>query len=207
MDETPLAKLATFLRLRGLSAATREGSCDLQVANPISSKLTEVVRLEGDSFVTSWGYDLGHVGDEPAAAARLAFLMGVPSESDASADGAAPGNGLRKEPRAMDRALLVGAAEQPRPDGRLASAMGERRLHLAALSAAISQSGERLSYGLVRRAGGLLVLCVMSDTGRFRSMDVGCERVGDAWWFVQADTGEGLVPALSVRLRGDMGMN
>lgn len=98
----------------------------------------------------------------------------------------------------MDRALLVGAAEQPRPDGRLASAMGERRLHLAALSAAISQSGERLSYGLVRRAGGSLVLCVMSDTGRFRSMDVGCERVGDAWWFVQADTGEGLVPVLEV---------
>ncbi len=81
---------------------------------------------------------------------------------------------------------------------RLNGALGERRLHLAALNAAVSQSGERISCGLVSRAGGPPVLFVVSHTDKFRTLDVGCERVGGVWWFVRADTGEGLVPVLEV---------
>jgi hypothetical protein len=77
---TPLDKLATCLQGRGLSAATEGEAADLKVANPISSALNEVVRCEGESFVTLWGYDLGRVGDESSAAARLAFLLGAPLE-------------------------------------------------------------------------------------------------------------------------------
>lgn len=82
--------------------------------------------------------------------------------------------------------------------GQVFSALGERRLHLAALNAAVSQSGEGLSCGLVSRAGAPPVLSVVSRADKFRTMDVGCERVGGVWWFVRADTGEGLVPVLEV---------
>lgn len=81
---------------------------------------------------------------------------------------------------------------------RLNGTLGERRLHLAALTAAVAQSGEQLSCGLVSRAGGPPVLFVVSHTDKFRTLDVGCERVGGVWWFVRADTGEGLVPVLEV---------
>ncbi|MFE9107004.1 hypothetical protein [Actinomadura geliboluensis] len=48
------------------------------------------------------------------------------------------------------------------------------------------------------RASGPPVLFVVSHTDKFRTLDVGCERVGGVWWFVRADTGEGLVPVLEV---------
>lgn len=80
-----------------------------------------------------------------------------------------------------------------RANGQLASALGERRLHLAALNAVVSQSDVGLSCGLVSRAGGPPVLFVVSHTDRFRTLDVDCERVDGVWWFVRTDSGERLM--------------
>ncbi|MFA1548861.1 hypothetical protein [Actinomadura chokoriensis] len=82
-------------------------------------------------------------------------------------------------------------------DGRLRGAVGERRLHLAALNAAVADWDGPLACALVNRDGAL-VLNVVNRTDEFRSLDVGCERVGGVWWFVRTDTGEGLVPVLEV---------
>ncbi|CNF40991.1 Uncharacterised protein [Mycobacterium tuberculosis] len=96
----------------------------------------------------------------------------------------------------METEQETGIPEQT--NSRLNGAVGERRLHLAALNAAVSESGARLSCGLVSRAGGPPVLFVVSHADKFRTLDVGCERVGGVWWFVRTDTGEGLVPVLEV---------
>ncbi|WP_433466825.1 hypothetical protein [Spirillospora sp. CA-128828] len=94
--------------------------------------------------------------------------------------------------------VVTGPMESTAGDGgrsaRLNHAMGARRLHLAALDAVIGRSEEPLSCGLVSREGGPPVLLVVSGADRARSVHVGCERVGGVWWFVRADSGEGIVP-------------
>jgi hypothetical protein len=48
----------------------------VSVRNRFSSTLAESVTCSEDgSFITSWGYRLGHADDVEAAAARLAFLL------------------------------------------------------------------------------------------------------------------------------------
>lgn len=74
-----LDQLATFLRDRGLrTCQVAEG---LTVANPVASGLSEVVRCDAGRYLTGWGYELGQDGDEQSSARRLAYLLGVPSES------------------------------------------------------------------------------------------------------------------------------
>jgi hypothetical protein len=76
---TGLDQLATFLRDRGLRANTN-ADADLSVANPVSSKLTEVVNCASGRYLTRWGYEVGQVGDEWSAAHRIAYLLGAPND-------------------------------------------------------------------------------------------------------------------------------
>jgi hypothetical protein len=78
MSTPGLAQLATLLRARGLVAEDGIGSA-LRVTNPISATRVEVVRVAAlDCYRTGVDYEIGQVGQEPDAAERLAFLLGVP---------------------------------------------------------------------------------------------------------------------------------
>jgi hypothetical protein len=80
-----LRRLAAALQTRGLHV-TWENDKQLSVANPVSSALVESVLLTGDRYLTGWAYEIGLLAEEPSAAERLAFLLGVPcSHSEASA--------------------------------------------------------------------------------------------------------------------------
>ncbi|MDL4776360.1 hypothetical protein [Actinomadura xylanilytica] len=97
-------------------------------------------------------------------------------------------------------------------DQRFNAAMGPCRLHLAALDAQIvSGSGVgELACGVVSRGDGPPVLNVIVVGDPERSVEVTCARVSGVWWFVLADTGEGVarvdevadVPGVLVRILG-----
>ncbi|MGI5208742.1 hypothetical protein ACQEU6_45150 [Spirillospora sp. CA-108201] len=89
------------------------------------------------------------------------------------------------------------SGEEVEPRSDLASAMGERGLHLAALDAVVSEWGGPLRCGLVSR-DGVPMLHVVSTVDESRWMDVDCEPVGGVWWFLRAGCGEGIVPVAEV---------
>ncbi len=74
------------------------------------------------------------------------------------------------------------------------AAVGARRLHLAALGAVVGGPGSGLVCGLMGWRGGAPVLNVGGAADGSGSVAVGCDRVGGRWWFVLADSGEGVVP-------------
>ncbi|MFI0446856.1 hypothetical protein [Actinomadura sp. 6N118] len=78
MSATPgLDQLATCLRDKGLRVTVRSYSASADVTNPLTPKVYEEARCFEGRYWTAWGYDVGEIGDEPSAAGRLAFLLGV----------------------------------------------------------------------------------------------------------------------------------
>ncbi|WP_157430353.1 hypothetical protein [Actinomadura macra] len=94
----------------------------------------------------------------------------------------------------MGEAHARAAAERARLNRGLNSAVGERRLHLAALDAVIGTAHESLTCWLVNGLEGLPVLRVSRAGAGSRSVDVGCEAVGSRWWFLLSGSGQGVVP-------------
>lgn len=76
-----LGRMATLLHRLGLSTSVTEDGNGLHVRNPIAAGLAETVKCIGGSYRTEWDYEIGQMGDEAAAANRLAFLLGVPAPS------------------------------------------------------------------------------------------------------------------------------
>ncbi|MFF1483161.1 hypothetical protein ACIGZH_01540 [Streptomyces sp. NPDC058319] len=74
---TAPAILAEQLAARGLSV-TNQGEHAVSVMNPLNPLVGETVTARGDCYLTGYGYEIGVHGDEPATAARLAFLLGLP---------------------------------------------------------------------------------------------------------------------------------
>jgi hypothetical protein len=77
---------------------------------------------------------------------------------------------------------------------RVDSAFGARRLHLAALDAAIVADPHGLACGVVRRGQALPVLRVICEARPGRSVEVGSNRVAGRWWFQVEPGGEGVTP-------------
>ncbi|URN07638.1 hypothetical protein LUW74_32635 [Actinomadura madurae] len=71
-----LTQLASLLQERGLATAIHGRDRSLAVTTPISHALQEVIICDAGRYVTSWGYEVGQVGEEHPTADRLAFLPG-----------------------------------------------------------------------------------------------------------------------------------
>jgi hypothetical protein len=72
--------------------------------------------------------------------------------------------------------------------------LGERRLHLAALDAAIVADPHGLACGVVGGREALPVLKVVREGHPARSLDIGCAEVEGRWWFLVEPGGEGVTP-------------
>ncbi|SEG31209.1 hypothetical protein SAMN04489712_104345 [Thermomonospora echinospora] len=76
----------------------------------------------------------------------------------------------------------------------LNAAFGSRRLHLAALDAAIVADPHGLACGVVSGEGSTPVLKIIREDRPGLSVDVGCDRVAGRWWFLVEPGGEGVTP-------------
>jgi hypothetical protein len=85
--------------------------------------------------------------------------------------------------------------DDPEP-GRasLNAAFGSRRLHLAALDAAIVADPHGLVCGVVSGRRAVPVLKVALEDRPVRVVEVGCNQVGGRWWFQVEPGGEGITP-------------
>lgn len=71
----PLVTLAFLLNWRGLQA--RPSLC-LTVDNPTSDRVRpQVIRVDGDCYVTGWGYQVATIREVARAAERIASLLGL----------------------------------------------------------------------------------------------------------------------------------
>ncbi|MEU6990433.1 hypothetical protein ABZ953_07185 [Streptomyces sp. NPDC046465] len=77
MDIDDLHRLGAYLETRDLRVAARGPGLLLTVTNPLSSHLTEEVRLAGGRYLTSFDYEIGEQGDEQACAERIARILAV----------------------------------------------------------------------------------------------------------------------------------
>ncbi|GAA2671488.1 DUF6415 family natural product biosynthesis protein [Streptomyces lunalinharesii] len=71
--------LADHLREHGVTA-TEADKKTLTVGNPLNSAVSENVTAVSGRYVTTYGYEVGEVGDEKATASRVAFLVGASSQ-------------------------------------------------------------------------------------------------------------------------------
>ncbi|MDQ1024789.1 hypothetical protein QF035_002371 [Streptomyces umbrinus] len=76
MDATASVILAEQLRAWGLSVINVDDQT-VSVTNQLNLALVEGVGALDGRYVTGWGYELGEAGDEPGAAQRLAYLLGL----------------------------------------------------------------------------------------------------------------------------------
>lgn len=78
MDANAPVILAEQLKTRGLSVIRDDGTV-ISTQNPLHPDFVEAVDTQDGRYAIAWGYEFGESGDEIGTAARLAFLLGVPT--------------------------------------------------------------------------------------------------------------------------------
>lgn len=85
MDNDDLRHLCARLEARGLTAAVNEPERQLNVSNPLNSRLSEQISAVDAHYVTSFGYEIGERGREEDCAERIARILAVGLTTEASA--------------------------------------------------------------------------------------------------------------------------